>query len=204
MFMNVFGVYKPYRNQQLQINLPILLTIFRVFLIPLMVLVYYQEHEWNFFITGAIFAIACVTDFFDGYLARKLGQTSRLGEILDPIADKLIIAVALMLIVNTEHLSYVTVPAMIIIAREITVSALREIMSRLSASSSIAVNFLGKVKTLFQMLAVGTLLALSPTSPIIFYYLGHFLFYTAAFLTVISMLLYIKLAFKVLLHVDSL
>ena len=177
-------------------NLPILLTFFRLFLIPVLVMVYFSTTHWKFFICGAIFTFACFTDWLDGYLARKFHQTTAFGTFLDPVADKLIVTVALVLIVHTPHLSGTLIPAIIIVARELTISALREWMSEMGKKTSIAVSNLGKLKTLIQMLALGTLLTISPTTENWIFILGHFLLYLAAILTIVSMLIYMKLAWN--------
>ncbi len=196
--MSYFKVYKPFKNQLVEINLPIILTILRMITVPFLVVIYSLDTEWKYLIAGSIFTLACVTDWLDGYLARKLNQISVLGEFLDPVADKLIITVALMLIMNSAHIPNVLIPAIIIIGREITVSSLRELMSELGKRTSITVNRLGKLKTMFQMFSLGILLASSPTTPIIIIELGYILLSLAAFLTIISMFVYIKLALVVL------
>lgn len=182
-------------------NIPNGLTLFRVLLIPIFVLVYYLPWPWAHFVSAVIFALAAVTDWFDGYLARKLKQMSAFGRFLDPVADKLIIAVALVLIVgNYQHIQILlTIPAAIIIGREIVVSALREWMAEIGKQTSVAVSFLGKVKTTVQMIAVTGLLAELPGA------LGYLsivasliLLWIAAFLTLWSMVMYLIAAYRVL------
>jgi CDP-diacylglycerol--glycerol-3-phosphate 3-phosphatidyltransferase len=176
-------------------NLPNLLTLFRILLIPFFVLTFYLPIPHHHFITAAIFALACLTDWLDGYLARVLKQLSSLGAFLDPVADKLIVAVALVLLVSEDSLNYLAIPAAIIICREIVVSALREWMAELGKRSSVAVSVMGKVKTTIQMLALIVLLSYQPSlSPNWLLVLGYLLLYAAAGLTLWSMLLYLRSA----------
>ncbi len=179
------------------INLPNLLTWFRILTIPLVVGVFYfpdhwlNSHERNLLAT-TIFTAAAITDWLDGYLARKLNQTSAFGAFLDPVADKLMVAAALIMLVQLSRLSAVV--AVIIIGREITISALREWMASLGQGKSVAVNILGKVKTGFQMVAIPMLLyhdSLGPFEPAL---VGYWLIHIAAALTLISMFYYLKLA----------
>lgn len=181
-------------------NLPMLLTSLRVLLVPLLISVYYINTDSKYIIMSSIFLLACITDYFDGYLARKLSQTSKLGEFLDPVADKLIIAVALILLLGMPHLSGLEIPAMVIIGREISVSSLREIMSELGKRTSVMVNWVGKLKTALQMLAVAILLACSPNSPWWFLVVGYVSLYIAVLLTIFSMIVYLRLAWVELIH----
>jgi len=140
-------------------NLPNIITLFRIAFIPLLVLVFYIDWRWAHFAAGFIFMVAGLTDWLDGYLARKLNQSTPLGAFLDPVADKLIVAVSLVLLVEVYQTPWVTVSAAIIIGREIVISALREWMAELGKRASVAVSMLGKVKTTFQMTAITWLLA---------------------------------------------
>ena len=142
----------------------------------------------------AIFALAAITDLMDGYLARKLDQTSRLGAFLDPVADKLMIAVVLVLLVQEHPTIWLALPAAVIVGREITVSALREWMAELGARRKVAVSYLGKVKTVAQMLALLLLIYHAPILGLPIYKIGMFSLYIAAVLTLCSMLQYIYLA----------
>lgn len=179
-------------------NLPNSLTLFRIVLIPVFVLTYYLPIPHV--ITAAIFSIACITDWLDGYLARALKQMSPLGAFLDPVADKLIVAVALVLLVSEDGLHYLAIPAAIIISREIVVSALREWMAELGKRSSVAVSILGKIKTTLQMLALIALLAYTPKQSADWLIaLGYLLLYAAAGLTLWSMLVYLRAALPELL-----
>lgn len=181
-------------------NLPNLLTLFRILLIPVFVLTFYLPIPSHHIITAAIFGLACFTDWLDGYLARVLKQMSPLGAFLDPVADKLIVAVALVLLVSEDGMNYLAIPAAIIISREIVVSALREWMAELGKRSSVAVSLLGKVKTTIQMFALTVLLAYQPySSPDWLAVLGYLSLYIAAGLTLWSMLLYLRSALPDLL-----
>ena len=180
------------------LNLPIVLTGIRILAIPLVVIVYYLDVSWAGPAAGVLFALAGVTDYFDGYLARRLGQTSRFGAFLDPVADKLIVATALVLIVQHDPRIHLAVVAAIIIGREITVSALREWMSEIGASAKVAVSFVGKWKTTFQITGISMLLYQQDIGPIPIYRTGEVLLYIAAGLTVLSMLDYLRSAWPAL------
>jgi cardiolipin synthase (CMP-forming) len=180
------------------LNLPILLTWLRILLIPVFVVVFYFPDTW---LTGPhknlaatiLFAVAAATDWLDGYLARSLDQTSAFGAFLDPVADKLMVAAALILLVWLGRVDAII--AIIIIGREITISALREWMAKLGRSKKVAVNMLGKVKTGCQMAAIllllfhGLLFGIIDTD-----YIGTILIYVAAGLTLWSMVYYLKMA----------
>ncbi len=175
-------------------NIPNQITLLRILLIPVFMLVFYLPLEWNNIFACAIFAFAGMTDFLDGYLARKLNQTSSLGAFLDPVADKLMVAVVLVLLVQQNPATYLVLPAAVIIGREITVSALREWMSEIGARSKVAVSVLGKIKTIAQMVALGFLIFKEPLLGLPIYTIGLVLLYIAAFLTLISMFQYILAA----------
>lgn len=175
-------------------NIPNQLTLLRILLIPVFVLVFYLPLSWNNYFACLVFAIAAVTDVLDGYLARKLNQISSLGAFLDPVADKLMVAVALVLLVQQNPVMYLALPAAIIIGREITVSALREWMAEIGARNMVAVSVLGKIKTLAQMLALGFLIFRIPVFGMPVYEIGLVLLYIAAILTLISMIQYLLAA----------
>jgi len=179
-------------------NAPIILTLIRIALIPLFVVVYYLPYEWAWPLSSLIFALAGITDWLDGYVARRLNQTSAFGAFLDPVADKLMVAVALVMIVDQYHSIYLVVPAMIIIGREITISALREWMAELGQSSSVAVRFMGKIKTTVQIIALLLLLYHHPLFSIPTHQVGVILVNIAAALTLWSMVVYLHAAFRVL------
>ncbi len=175
-------------------NIPNLLTWARIVLIPLVVGIYYVPlpvAEQNFIATTA-FVIAAVTDWFDGWLARKLGQTSAFGAFLDPVADKLMVAAALVMLVQLDRADAML--AFIIIGREITISALREWMAQIGASKSVAVSFIGKLKTTAQMIAIPLLLWHVPLGPINVQLAGTWLLWIAAVLTLWSMIYYLRKA----------
>ena len=171
------------------INLPTLLTLARIVAIPLLVVVFYLPAWWSGPAAAVIFALAALTDVFDGYLARRTRQTTRFGAFLDPVADKLIVVAALALIIEQNGSWFVTVPALVIIAREITVSALREWMAEVGGSRKVAVGFLGKLKTGVQMTAIAALLLNQPM-----FVAGLALLYVSVVLTVWSMLIYLVAA----------
>lgn len=175
----------------MKFNIPTYLTVFRVILIPCFVLAFYLPIPSAPFITTLIFFIAGVTDWFDGYLARRLKQTTRFGAFLDPVADKVMVVAALVLIVEYQHSFWVTIPAIIMISREIIISALREWMAELGERNKVAVSWLGKVKTTSQMLALGGLLW---RYNVYMEILGIILLYVAAILTVWSMVQYLMAA----------
>jgi CDP-diacylglycerol--glycerol-3-phosphate 3-phosphatidyltransferase/cardiolipin synthase len=141
-----------------------------------------------------IFSLAGITDALDGYLARKLNQTSSLGAFLDPVADKLMVAVALVLLVQQDPNLLLALAAAIIIGREITVSALREWMAEIGARSKVAVSVLGKIKTITQLLAIGFLIFKNSVFGLPVYQIGLVLLYIASFLTIISMFQYLLAA----------
>src|SRR6266853_6929755 len=178
-------------------NLPIALTWLRIVLIPVFVGVYYLPAAWlsmpaKNWLAMTVFALAAITDWADGYLARKLGQTSAFGAILDPVADKLMIAAALIVLVWLQRVDAII--AVVIIGREIAVSAMREWMAKIGQSKSVAVNFLGKIKTISQMIAVPLLLYHERIGVLDPQRVGTWLIYLAALLTLTSMSYYLKLA----------
>lgn len=173
-------------------NLPNILTLSRIVMIPVFVVIFYLPVEWSYVVSAAIFAIAGATDWLDGYLARKLDQSTPFGAFLDPVADKLMVAVALTVLIE-EHASFVlTIPAMVIIGREIVISALREWMAEIGSRASVAVSYIGKIKTTAQMVAIIMLLAVPPG--VLLAWLGTGLLYLAAVLTLWSMVLYLQAA----------
>lgn len=178
-------------------NIPILLTWCRILLIPLLVGVFYLPADWispaekNITATG-IFIVAALTDWFDGYLARKLEQTSAFGAFLDPVADKLMVAVALIVLVDLNRTSALV--AIIIIGREIAISALREWMAQIGKSGSVAVSMVGKIKTVAQMVSIPMLLFHAPLFGLDMTTVGNWLIYLASLLTLWSMGYYIQRA----------
>lgn len=181
-------------------NIPNTLTFIRIALIPVFIAAFYLPVAWAHILTTAIFAFAAITDWFDGYLARRLNQTSALGAFLDPVADKLIVAITLVLLVAQDSSPWMAVPAMIIIGREITISALREWMAVLGKQAQVAVSQLGKAKTATQMTALLLLLYQKPLFGLPIYELGYIFLYFSAFLTLWSMIDYIRAALPALLE----
>ncbi|MFK7160845.1 CDP-diacylglycerol--glycerol-3-phosphate 3-phosphatidyltransferase [Marinospirillum sp. MEB164] len=173
-------------------NLPIALTLLRILVIPLLVLIYYLPFESRYLIAAVLFAAAAITDWLDGYLARRWDQMTAFGAFLDPVADKLMVAVALGLLIEAHAHWLMTLPALIIIGREIVISALREWMAELGERASVAVSWIGKVKTTFQMLAIILLLYFPPAT--LGAYLSLALLYVAAGLTLWSMYQYLRAA----------
>lgn len=176
----------------LENNIPTLFTFFRIFLIPVFVVVFYIPTDGHIIACG-IFILAAITDWLDGYLARRLHQMSSLGQFLDPVADKLLVVVALVMVVSEYHSILISLPAAIIIGREIAVSALREWMSTLGKGMKMAVIYIAKVKTALQLLALTLLIVYHPqTSPTYIYIMGVCLLYASASLTIWSMTIYLK------------
>ncbi|MCG8315701.1 MAG: CDP-diacylglycerol--glycerol-3-phosphate 3-phosphatidyltransferase, partial [Pseudomonadales bacterium] len=175
-------------------TIPNILTMARILAIPVFVLVYYLPYDWHFLAAAVVFAGAGITDWFDGYLARKWGQMTKLGAFLDPVADKLIVASALVVLVETHNNIWMAIPAMVIIGREITISALREWMAELGKRASVAVSYVGKVKTLVQMVAITGLLGNEVNFDSWVVILAYVLLYIATILTLWSMLVYLKAA----------
>lgn len=194
-------------------NWPNILSLVRIGVIPLLVLFYYLPTSWAHLAAALIFGFASLTDWLDGYLARYLKQTTRLGTFLDPVADKLIVSIALVLIVAEPTFlivtfdssviaiptAMITIPAAIIVAREIIVSALREWMAEVGKRSSVRVSSLGKVKTLVQMVALFLLLYCNSSTDAVVVLTGYVLLYIAAFLTIWSMFYYLKAAWSELI-----
>lgn len=175
-------------------NLPNILTLSRIVMIPVFVVIFYLPVDWRYSVSAAIFAIAAGTDWLDGYLARKLDQSTPFGAFLDPVADKLMVAVALTVLIE-EHASFIlTIPAMVIIGREIVISALREWMAEVGSRASVAVSYIGKIKTTAQMVAIVMLLAMQPGTLVAD--AGTALLYLAAGLTLWSMILYLRAAWE--------
>ena len=177
------------------INIPNSLSMIRIALIPVFVYVYYLPFDWSHIAATVLFAFAGITDWFDGYLARKLGQQSHLGAILDPLADKLMVVVVLILLVaDNPQNNWLLFSTVIIITREIFIATLREWMAEQGEGSKVAVSFAGKVKTTVQMVALGFLIFKHDLMGLPVYLIGIILLVIAAFLTLISMISYIYAA----------
>jgi len=173
-------------------NIPNILTLCRIGLLPILVVVFYfPEFKNQHVVLAGLFFIIGSTDLLDGYLARKLNQQSAFGAFLDPVADKLSVSIALVLILSAHPGPFVAIPAAIIIGRELTISALREWMASIGQNSEVKVNFIGKVKTAGQLWAIGFMLYEQPIgwfSPLQF---GFLLLYISAALTLWSMVTYL-------------
>jgi CDP-diacylglycerol--glycerol-3-phosphate 3-phosphatidyltransferase len=183
----------------MKINIPNLLTWLRILLIPVFVTAFYLSDDtltphFKNLVATWVFVLAAVTDWLDGYLARRLNQSSAFGAFLDPVADKLMVAAALILLVKLGRADAVI--AFIIIGREITISALREWMAKVGESKSTAVSMLGKIKTTFQMLAIGMLLYHEQLIGVDCQFIGSILLYMAALLTLWSMGYYLMMAMQ--------
>lgn len=179
-------------------NLPTLLTLLRIFLLPFFLIIFYLPFPGMRLTAVVIFAIAALTDWLDGYLARRLNQTSKLGAFLDPVADKLMVAMALVVLVQTQPTPWMAIPAAIIICREIAISALREWMAELGARAQVAVSWTGKIKTTAQMAALLLLLSEVTVTGETAHRIGLVLLYIAAGFTVWSMITYLRAAWPIL------
>ena len=179
-------------------TIPNILTLLRIILIPVLVVIFYVPSQWSYQISAVVFGLAAITDWLDGYLARRLQQTSAFGAFLDPVADKLMVAVALVLLVQDNPSELFAVPAAIIIGREIVISALREWMAEIGARTKVAVSIIGKVKTALQMIAILLLLYKASLGPFPTHTVGVALLYIAAILTLWSMFVYLKAAWPIL------
>ena len=179
-------------------NIPNTLTLMRIVLIPVFVVVFYMPFEWSYAASAVIFLVAAITDWFDGYLARKLDQSTPFGAFLDPVADKLMVAIALCLMVERIHEWYFTLPALVIIGREIVISALREWMAELGARANVAVSYVGKGKTVLQMLSILLFLSINMEYANGLLWVAYLLFYVSAGLTIWSMVMYLRAAWPML------
>ncbi|MGB5474231.1 MAG: CDP-diacylglycerol--glycerol-3-phosphate 3-phosphatidyltransferase [Gammaproteobacteria bacterium] len=177
---------------------PNILTLLRISMIPVLVVVFYLPGKLMPLLCAAIFGLAAVTDWLDGYLARRLKQQSVFGAFLDPVADKLMVAVALVLLVESNGDLFFTIPVAVIIGREIAISALREWMSEIGERATVAVSIIGKVKTTAQMVAILLLLYDTPVGLFPTHEVGLALLYVAAVLTLWSMLIYMRAAWPVI------
>ena len=176
-------------------TLPNILTLLRMALIPCFVVVFYLPSRRAHLLAAALFALAALTDWLDGYLARRLNQTSKLGAFLDPVADKLMVVVVLVVLLEARHSLWLAAPVAVIIGREIAVSALREWMAEIGARRKVAVSVLGKVKTTLQMIALTIMvIGVGPDMPSYLYGGGMLMLYAATIMTLWSMIDYLVLA----------
>lgn len=195
------GIAIDFSDKNMPLNIPILLTWLRVALIPLVVGVFYLPNSWmgtfdRSLAATIVFIVAAATDWLDGYLARRWNETSSFGAFLDPVADKLMVAGALLVLVQLDRANALI--AFIIIGREIAISALREWMARIGASKSVAVSSLGKIKTAAQMTAIPMLLYYEDIGAIETRLWGNGLLVVAAVLTVWSMFYYLRKAWPMI------
>lgn len=179
-------------------HLPNILTIIRVLLIPVMILFYYLPVPWSNFAASLVFALASMTDFFDGYFARKHNSFSKFGAFLDPVADKLTVTTALVILLQNHPTILMMIATAIIIGRELTISGLREWMAELGNRATVNVLMVGKIKTVFQMTAIGFLLFEHNFLGLPIYNIGLVLLYIAAALTLWSMFVYLRAAWPLL------
>ncbi len=187
----------------MRLNLPIILTLSRIAVIPVFVLVYYLPVDWSNLVCTWLFIIAAITDWADGHIARRYGLTSRFGAFLDPVADKLMVAVVLILLVDRNPTGFgavwLAIPAAVIVGREITISALREWMAEVGQQAKVAVSYIGKVKTVAQLVALPFMIYredLFGVIPVV--QIGFVLLYVAAILTIWSMAIYVRGAWPTL------
>ena len=178
----------------MKLNLAIILTLFRIAAIPVVVVCFYSPMEYARPIAAVIFGIAAVTDFIDGWVARRFNQESRFGEFLDPVADKLMVAIVLVMLVQAQAHWFEDIIAMIIIGREITISALREWMATIGERANVKVAMSGKIKTTLQMFGIGFMVFQMPIFGIDIYKVGFVLLVAAAIMTIWSMFVYLKAA----------
>jgi CDP-diacylglycerol---glycerol-3-phosphate 3-phosphatidyltransferase len=183
-------------------SLPNVLTVARIVAVPLVVALFYWHHPWSNPLAAVVFIAAALTDTLDGYLARRLGITTRLGEFLDPVADKLMVATALVLLVGHDTRAFLVITAIVIIGREITVSALREWMAQLGARGKVAVSGMGKLKTTLQMTGLSMMMFRNDVFALPVYQIGVVLLVIAAVLTLWSMGSYMQAAWPELRRDD--
>jgi CDP-diacylglycerol--glycerol-3-phosphate 3-phosphatidyltransferase len=186
----------------MKLNLPLVLTLSRIAVIPVFVLLYYLPFEWVNPVCTVLFVIAAITDWLDGFVARRFHLTSRFGAFLDPVADKLMVAVVLILLVDRNPTPYpgvlLAIPAAVIIGREITISALREWMAQVGERAKVAVSYIGKIKTTAQLVALPMMIYREPLRGYPVAEIGFYLLYVAAGLTLWSMFIYLRGAWPIL------
>ncbi len=183
----------------MKLNFANWLTIFRIIAIPAVVICFYSPMLHARPIAAVLFGIAAVTDFLDGWAARRFGQTSRFGEFLDPVADKLMVAIVLVMLVQADPDWHVDIIAMIIIGREITISALREWMATIGERANVKVSVAGKIKTTFQMFGIGFMVYQNEFLGFDIYAIGFVLLMIAAGMTIWSMFIYLRAAWPFIL-----
>mgnify|MGYP006280374577 CR=1 FL=1 len=176
----------------MQLTLPTALTLGRLVLVPVLVLLFYLPFEWARPAAAIAFALGGITDWLDGYLARRLNQSSAFGAFLDPVADKIMVAIVLVMLVQANPYLWMALPAMVIIGREIVISALREWMAEIGQRAHVAVSSVGKFKTIAQIAALLLMLYHAPVAGLPTFLIGVGLLYVAALLTLYSMALYLR------------
>ena len=182
----------------MKLNLANILTLFRIAAIPVVVVCFFAPFDNARPVAAILFGIAAITDLIDGWVARKFNQMSRFGEFLDPVADKLMVVIVLVLIVQADSSLWEDIIAMIIIGREITVSALREWMATIGERATVKVQLSGKIKTTLQMFGIAFMVWQQPMFGIDIYKIGYFLLIAAAIMTIYSMYAYLKAAWPML------
>ena len=187
-------------GRTLKLNLANILTLFRIAAIPVVVLCFYSQLPNARPIAAVIFGIAAITDWIDGWVARRYGQTSRFGEFLDPVADKLMVSIVLVMLVQAEARWFEDVIAMIIIGREITISALREWMATIGERANVGVTMAGKVKTTLQMFGIAFMVYHNDMFGLPIYTVGFVLLVLAAIMTIWSMLIYLRAAWPFIVN----
>ncbi|OQK18767.1 CDP-diacylglycerol--glycerol-3-phosphate 3-phosphatidyltransferase [Methyloprofundus sedimenti] len=180
----------------MNLNIPTLLTLTRIALIPILAIFFYLPWEYSNIATTFIFIVAGITDWLDGYLARKMQVETKFGAFLDPVADKIMVAFVLVLLVQAESSIWMTLPAAVIIGREITISSLREWMAQIGQHATVKVSQIGKWKTTAQMIAIGCLLYSEEFVGVSMQLFGLVMLYIAAILTLWSMMSYLKVAYS--------
>jgi len=178
----------------LKLNLANILTLLRIAAIPVVVICFYSPIPYARPIAAVIFGLAAITDWIDGWVARKYGQTSRFGEFLDPVADKLMVSIVLVMLVQADSGWFEDIIAMIIIGREITISALREWMATIGERANVKVTMAGKVKTALQMFGIAFMVYHNDMFGFPIYTLGFALLVLAAIMTIWSMIIYLRAA----------
>ncbi len=182
----------------MKLTIPNLLTLFRIALVPILVATFYLDFKGAHIVAAIMFAIGAITDWLDGWIARRFGQMSAFGAFLDPVADKLTVTVTLFLIVQADPSPLMAIVCAIIVGREITISALREWMSEIGQRKHVGVAGLGKIKTIVQMVAISLLLWREPILGFDIYEIGQWLLFIAAFLTIWSAAIYLRAAWPVI------
>ena len=186
----------------MKLNLANFLTLLRIAAIPAVVICFYSPLEYARPIAGVLFGLAAVTDMIDGWVARRFGQMSRFGEFLDPVADKLMVAIVLVMLVQAQSSWFEDVIAMIIIGREITISALREWMATIGERANVKVDITGKIKTTLQMFGIGFMVWKKPLFGVDIYAVGFVMLVLAAIMTIWSMIVYLRAAWPFIMADD--